>query len=222
MTTTSSPTNKRRKNVSAIERLRTLPELFRGADTTVRFGWDTRQASQYLHAWKKRGLISALGGHSDVYANTMLYPRVDWSRGAMMAMPSAVCIGVEPLRLAGWATQIQQKPDIGVHQRQPYYKTDHFNVIPLPAEWRKKISDGLHEVKERGSMPVLRPAWALVDMIKREGWEGCGLDPDDIDWEHLNASDWADLQVACATLDLDMEQQITAHYEPDVSYSSSP
>lgn len=71
-------------------------------------------------------------------------------------------------------------------------------------------------------MPVLRPAWALVDMIKREGWEGCGLDPDDIDWEYLNASDWADLQVACATLDLDMEQHITAHYEPDFSYSSSP
>jgi hypothetical protein len=46
---------------SAIERLQGLPQIFRGADLTVRFAWSSKTASQYLYLWKKRGLVSSLG-----------------------------------------------------------------------------------------------------------------------------------------------------------------
>ena len=40
------------------------------------------------------------------------------------------------------------------------------------------------------------PAWALADMLKREGWGTCGLWPDDLDLE-VTAQDEADWRAAC-------------------------
>ncbi|AQT06577.1 hypothetical protein [Acetobacter persici] len=210
-----------RKTVSATERLKQLPAFFRGSDLTMRFGWDSRLASQYLHAWKSRGLIEGLGGHSDVYANTLFYPHIDWSRATLMAMPTAICIGIEPLRMAGWTTQIQQRPDIAVHQRRPHYKIAPYNVFPMPAVWMREVSDGLSIPPERGMMPALRPAWALADMVKREGWGGCGLDADDLDWDNLSREEWSDLRHACAVLSVDYDLEfsqaceLAENWEPD-------
>ena len=64
--------------LSAFERLRDLPALFRGGDLTRRFGWTSKTASQYLYLWKRRGLVQSLGGHSDVYANLLTDRHPDW------------------------------------------------------------------------------------------------------------------------------------------------
>jgi hypothetical protein len=88
-----------RSQVSAFERLRDLPS-FRGGDLTRRFGWTSKTASQYPYLWKRRGLAQRLGGHSDVYANLLASRHSDWEGAVVMAMPSAVLVGIEALRRA--------------------------------------------------------------------------------------------------------------------------
>ncbi len=98
------------KQVSAIERLQSLPPLFRGADLTVRFQWTSKTASQYLYLWKRRKLVQELGGHSDVFANMLMTRQPNWEQALLLAMPSALLVGVEALRQAGWVTQVQHNP----------------------------------------------------------------------------------------------------------------
>ena len=97
------------KQISAIDRLRELPTLFRGAHLTTRFRWDSKTASQYLYLWKRRNLVQGLGGHSDVFANLLFEPfpqYPNWEKALLMTMPSAVIVSVEVLRRVGWTTQI--------------------------------------------------------------------------------------------------------------------
>ena len=110
------------KQISAIERLRELPPVFRGANLTIRFRWDSKTASQYLYLWKRRNLVKGLGGHSDVFANLLIAQYPDWEKALLMAMPSAVVVGVEVLRRAGWSTQIPQRPNVAVTRSIPYSK----------------------------------------------------------------------------------------------------
>ena len=183
------------QQISAIERLLSLPPLFRGSDLTIRFQWTSKAASQYLYLWKKRGLIQALGGHSDVFANLLKSPTPNWDHALLRAMPSAVIVGVEALRTAGWTTQIQHRPSVAVDKSQAVFSVDYFDVCPLPSSWFAKVKPGLQRHQE--NIPVLKPAWALADMLSREGWGACGLDPDDIEWDIITAQDEADWEKAC-------------------------
>ena len=87
--------------VSSIQRLLSLPALFSGRDLAVRFQWTSKAASQYLYLWKKRGLVQPLGGHSDVFANTLVQPQPDWESALRLTMPSAVVVRIEALRRGG-------------------------------------------------------------------------------------------------------------------------
>lgn len=51
-------------------------------------------------------------------------------------------------------------------------------------------------------LPVLRPAWALADLLREHRWGGCGLSPDDIDWWQLSSRDLRDCQRAARALGL--------------------
>ncbi|MCL8385788.1 hypothetical protein [Xanthobacter aminoxidans] len=55
--------------------------------------------------------------------------------------------------------------------------------IALPTAAEK----GVH--RERVSMRVLRPAWALADMLQSEGWGKCGLWPDDVEWDEVTGDE---------------------------------
>lgn len=185
-----------RQQTSAIERLRHLPALFRGADLTVRFQWTSKTASQYLYLWRKRGLVSPLGGHSDVFANLLVQPHPDWAQALRMAMPSATLVGIEALRLAGWTTQMPQRPAVAVQSAHPVFAVLPFDVVPRHAAW----FDATQRAKQpqaTGAMPTLRPAWALADLLHHEGWGRCGLQPDDIEWEAATPADQQDWTDAC-------------------------
>lgn len=173
--------------VSALQRLMALPAIFSGKDLTVRFGWSSKNASQYLYLWKRRGLVQALGGHSDTFANLIVQPRVDWEACLRHAMPHAVIVGVEALRRRGWTTQIQARPEVAVPGSMPVYTVDAFTVSARPAAW--------FDVSRRGiENGALAPAWALADMLARDGWGACGLGPDDIEWSVVKDRDrrqWA-------------------------------
>lgn len=197
-----------RTNVSAFERLRTLPALFRGVDLTVRFQWDSKKASHYLWLWGQRGLVAGLGGHSDVFANLLVDPNPNWEAAMVMARPSAVVVGIECLRRAGWTTQIPSRPQVAIDSALPLVTTKHFDV-------RRRSPDWFSAVKSRGmvagqpgvvSMTALRPAWALADMLASQGWGACGLQPDDIDLEEATERDGEDWARACAAFRLEPGQ----------------
>lgn len=166
--------------VSAIDRLRSLPALFRGSDLTVRFQWSSKTTSQYVYLWRQRGLVQPLGGHSDVFANLLVAPQPDWDRAVRMAMPSSLLVGIEVLRRAGWTTQIPQRPDIVVQAGQRTYQVEPFRVSTRPAAWFNRMRHGIDCTT---ALPALRPAWALADMLVNEGWGACGLWPDDVDFD---------------------------------------
>lgn len=181
-----------RTYVSAVERLRALPAVFRGADLTVRYQWASKTASQYLYLWRHRGLIEPLGGHSDVFMNLIVSPDPDWEGAARLAMPSAVIVGVEALRRAGWTTQVARRVEVAVAPGQPRYHIGHFEVTRRSADWFARTRAFLRG--RDGTLPVLHPAFALADLLRRHGWGAGGVFPDDIEWDDIapaEAGDWA-------------------------------
>lgn len=176
------------RQVSAIDRLRRLPEIFRGGDLTVRFQWQSRRASHYLYLWKRRGLVEPLGGHSDVFANLLLTTTPDWEKALQMAMPSAVIIGVEALRRAGWTTQVPSRPEVAVDATGPMFSTERFDIKPRVPSWFEAVRDGLTGDRMMGPQ-ALSPAWALADLLREHEWGSFGLWPDDIEWDDISAAD---------------------------------
>jgi hypothetical protein len=189
-----------KQHTSAIARLQSLPPVFRGSDLTVRFQWTSKAASQYLYLWKRRGLVQSLGGKSDVYANLLTTPAPDWEKGLLMAMPSAVTIGVEALRQAGWTTQVPNRPAVAVNSQQSVFAVEPFEVTPRDPRWFNAARSGIQGGQP--GLPALRPAWALADMLHTQGWGKCGLWPDDINPEQISAKDKKDWQTACAAFGL--------------------
>lgn len=180
-----------RTQVSAFERLRDLPALFRGGDLTRRFGWTSKTASQYLYLWKRRGLVQGLGGHSDVYANLLASRHPDWEGAVVMAMPSAVLVGIEALRRAGWTTQLAQRPTVALKSDHPVFKTEHFDLVTRDPHWFDQVAPGIEGSADEG-LRTLRPAWALADLLHHTGWGHTGLSPDDIEWSQAASAerDW--------------------------------
>ncbi len=198
-------------STSAVSRLQLLPDFFRGADLTIRFQWTSKTASQYLYLWKKRGLVAALGGHTDVYANLLRNQNPQWEKALRASMPTSTVIGIEALRRAGWTTQIPQRPVVAVNVSQSVFTVDSFEIVARDAVWFENVQYAV--VHENSSdLPVLRPAWSLADMLRVRGWNGSGLDPDDIDWDQVNDDDECEWTKACRffglpTLKLGLHQQ---------------
>ncbi len=190
-----------RQRTSAIARLQDLPPVFRGSDLTVRFQWTSKTASQYIYLWKRRGLVQGLGGHSDVYLNLLKQPTPAWETALLEAMPSAVIIGIEALRQAGWTTQVPHRPTVAVNAGQSVFSVEHFEVLRRNPKWFETVRTGIQGDRSLG-LPVLSPAWALADMLRSHPWGECGLWPDDIDWDQVEDRDEVTWQSACAALDL--------------------
>ena len=197
----ASPTSASgRTNTAATDRLRALPALFRGSDLTDQFQWTSEIASTYLWRWKQRRLVAALGGHSDVFANLLVGPHPNWEAALLVARPSAMVIGVEVLRRAGWTTQIPTRPEVAIDRSLPLLGSDHFVIERRSDDWFERVKRGRGSHAElwtaadamQRTAPCLRPAWALADMLATSGWGACGLHPDDIDFNEAAARDRSD------------------------------
>lgn len=190
-----------KSTISAYERLGTLPPVFRGTDLTVRFQWSSKTASHYLYLWKRRNLVAGLGGHSDVFANLVVSREPDWEAALRLAMPSAVLVGVEVLRRAGWTTQIPYRPEVAASSAESIYQVEYFDVKPRPPGWFKLLAPGVVRPNPRGPA-TLSPSWALAEMIRSEGWGACGLAPDDVYWDEVTEQDRVEWNAACQALGL--------------------
>lgn len=189
------------KQTSAIERLLSLPAIFRGSDLTVRFQWKSKTASQYLYLWKRRGLVESFGGHSDVFANLLVDRRPNWEKALSTAMPSAVIIGIEALRQARWTTQIPTRPAIAVNSQHSVFMTDYFEIKPRDPQWFDLVLKGITRRHKEG-LRVLSPAWALADLLRESPWGTFGIDPDDIEWDGVSKRDEKQWKAACKAFGL--------------------
>jgi len=185
------------KRISAIERLDMLPAFFRGSDMTMRFGFSSKTASQYLYMWQKKGLVEGLGGRSDVWANLLVDRRPNWEYAIRIAMPSSIIIGIEALRRAGWTTQIPARPTVAVNSNERYYRVNRFNTQPRSARWFKESNAGIQRPEYIGDLPMLSPGWALADLLREKEWGKFGLHRDDIEWEEVTPKDEEDWEHAC-------------------------
>lgn len=179
--------------------LTTLPFVFHLADLTVWRGWEPQVARSRIYRWIKAGLVVPLGGPSDVYANLTISRYPDWEMGIRMVMPTAVVTGLEVLRRAGWITQIPYLPTVTVNGHQRSYQVSRFSMTVQTPAWFDLMSPGIRD-GEAVALPFLAPAWALADIIFHEGWQRCGIDPDDIYWDQVTKTDKRDWIRACHAL----------------------
>jgi hypothetical protein len=154
-----------RTYTSAIERLRTLPEIFTGSELTVLFGWRSAIASSYLASWRKAGLVKSLGGRSDVHMNLVRNPQVNPEQALRRAFPVAIKVGVDRLRAVGWTTQIPVRPEVAIPQTTSRYNVEGFELTTRPDKWFQTVKPGTDTAYD--GVDSLRPAWALADMITR-------------------------------------------------------
>jgi hypothetical protein len=116
-----------------------------------------------------------------------------------MVMPTAVVTGLEVLRRAGWITQIPYLPTITVSGNERNYEVSRFSITVQTSAWFEYFSPGIIDGVDV-ALPFLAPAWALADMVFHEGWQRCGIDPDDIYWYQVTEADKIDWTRACHAL----------------------
>jgi hypothetical protein len=185
--------------ISAIDRLRALPATITGSVLALSFNWSSKTTSQYLYLWSQKGYIAPLGGRSDIYANLLVNPNPNWEAILSSEKSSALVIGTEALRRAGWSTQIPARPEVAVLYSEKPFDSPHFSIEARGSTWFQKVSSGV--LRNQGTLPCLAPEWALADLLwAHSGWGGFGLDPDDID---LDEADESALTVAFTAFKLD-------------------
>ena len=180
-----------RTYTSANDRLTQLPAIFTGSDLTIRFGWTSAYASQYIQQWRKRGLVQSLGGLSDVHFNLLQCRAPNLEAGLRRAIPQAVKGGVDVLREAGWTTQVIRHLEALVPSNGPIYALNEVTLQLRKPQWFVLTEIGTIAVEPEEGIRRLQPSWALADMIHRscdrrvkDAWL---LDPDDIDLEAARA-----------------------------------
>ena len=154
-----------RTYTSAIDRLSALPDVFTGGDLTVLFGWKSAHASSYLAHWRKAGLIKSLGGRSDVHMNRVANRQVNPRAALRRAFPSAIMVGVDILREAGWTTQIPSLTEVAIAQSSPRHHLEGFELATRTDNWFATVAPGVQKVP--AGIDQLKPAWALADMLAR-------------------------------------------------------
>lgn len=209
--------------ISSLSRLQELPALFRGSELTMRYQWTAKTASQYLYLWKQKGLVAPLGG-GDVYANLVKAPNPNWEEALLMAAPSAKIIGLEVLRRVGWITQIQARPSVAISPLDGAFTSPRFTVERRDARWLLQVRRGKALIAGVGRVkaPQLAPAWALADLLKREGWGGCGIQPDDLYLDDMTDRDRAQWAMAAAAFELPADILADVDAAPEPVSSDSP
>ncbi len=80
------------------------------------------------------------------------------------------------------------------------FTIERFDLLTRGEAWYEATASARVWAGTSAALPVLRPAWALADMLASSGWGDCGLTPDDIDWDIASARDKIDWRKACRAL----------------------
>lgn len=130
-------------------------------------------------------------------------------RAILAAAPEAILVGVEALRRDAWATQVAHQFDVAILDSERPSSILGCLWRPRPAAWREAARAGLAHPRDGLTLPWLRPAWALADLLayEREGHRFGGLDPDDVEPVDVGDLDRADWSAACAAFGLDATRE---------------
>lgn len=158
------------------ERLRQLPEVFSTTEAATLFpDIDARM----IRRWKERGLIRPAGPWSKLYYNCVQL--ADWHVALAIVVrrvfPSAVLIGPNVLRRAGWTTQIARDLHIAVVTARTYARLDNVQVHPRPRTWYEQNSPFATSME---GLPSVTAEQALWDCLEHRNELWCP-DPDDLD-----------------------------------------
>lgn len=155
--------------VSALERLKNLPEVFTVNTLSRMTGMPKPTALAILSRWKAKAWVEQAGPRSGIYFNLLANPlAADEHRiGALlMAYPSAMLMGESVLHAAGWITQIPQQLHVAVEKRRSYVQLTGIALHAKPLGWFKTVA--VLQPREAKfntyGLRTLPPAWALADL----------------------------------------------------------
>jgi hypothetical protein len=187
-----------KSRISALDRLRGLPEVFTLNTAASHLGCSTKQASTYINRWGESGLTSSLGPRTGMHFNLLRNPNAA-SELRMDAIgylfPGAMVGGVSAVHAAGWTTQFPRKTEIIIPKRRSFPSIDEAEVSCRPLKW---IKEARNWTVSEGPVPYLNPAFALADCVANDVWTP---DPDDIEWEEVDvpalvkAFAWFDVEI---------------------------
>ncbi len=164
-----------RRRMSAVERLRSLPEVFSTREAMVAFGCDQAVADVTMHRWRTAGLIESMGPRkAGVHYNLLRDPqgpqtRRDEALWKLLGRFHALT-GGPALHAGGWTTQRHRLLEVVtvVTPKMPTVPTGLYGIAlqPRPAAWMHELMNAALEAGEtEGGIPLLPPAWALADAI---------------------------------------------------------
>ena len=172
------------KRISAIDRLRGLPEVFTTKTLAGFLETDRKGASVYLNRWRQRGLVSSLGPQAGMHFNLLRNPDAESERcmeAVAYLFPGAVLGGASVLHGEGWITQIPRKAEVMVPKRASLPRLHDISLHMRQAEW---FALAKRNILRPGPVPALAPAFALADCWTSGHWRA---DPDDIEWDMVPA-----------------------------------
>lgn len=158
--------------MSAMQRLRMLPEVFTAKDIEHRFGMTRGDAHGYASRWAAADLVRRAGPRAGVYYNLLKDPTAPDTRrmeALLRVTRGAVAIGATSLHAAHWTTQRPRRDEVAVLTgpgRRSHPEIDGILICPRPLRWFRAVAGALRA--DLGlKLVALDPAWALADAWAR-------------------------------------------------------
>jgi len=175
-----------KNRISALERLRKLPEVFTLNTAASHLECSKQMASTYIGRWHDSGLVASLGPRTGMHFNLLRNPNAasDLRMDAIAYLfPGAMIGGVSAVHAAGWTTQFPRQTEIIIPNRRSFPSVTDAEISCRPLKW---IKEARNWTDRDASVPWLNPAFALADCVSRGDWVP---DPDDIEWDEVNVRD---------------------------------
>lgn len=199
------------KRMSFHERLIALPDLFSLNTMLKVFPMERSVALRLINHWKTNGYIEPFGARTALYFNTHKNKNAKnekWYNALKEIYPEAVYAGVEALRQQGWMTQVSQREEIVVRNRNFYHAVDEIEWMPRSIYWFRRYKEGM---LENGPKKYLKASYALVDLCEQDKYIP---DPDDL---FLDDGEIEEIKHTFSKLNVDIPKKLweVLEYSPE-------
>ncbi len=170
------------KYISTKDRLLRMAPWFHLNDFVRVQGVEPTQARTMLRRMAQGHWIRPLGGRTGVYFNVAAYPDAEdnhYREAVRSAVPSAIEIGIGPLRDAGWITQCPRTLEVASLHSRGAPRMERARAVHRPRSWYALMQAHLEPDSE--GLPRLSAPAALADRwVYQDGW---APEEGDLYWE---------------------------------------